>query len=390
MGFRERPEYQDWRDAVFRLFGEKCIRCGHTGNIHARHVMPVNEYPELVFEPTNGVPLCGNCHTEIKGNEFAHVDDLKRLQLAILGGEAAVVSSDEPSESLLRERAYAEPSNAEAVQAWFEVADAKAAADFYDKYQEDSTHTAGLCERIALRLETTGRWRDVIAVADKAMEITQREGTLEASVEWIGCAKSDALHKLGQLPEAVAFVRALVGRFPQVVLLHHNLSKRLLDVFQRARDKNMRETATGRRVREPLPVAALDAIEESVRHALEAAELAPDVFWQVSWASLVLRIKGDYASALRHGKRALALASTDEDRTEALQGIAEVYERSDLYADARTYLREALEIDDCNVDLIGDIAHCYFMEGNKREAFRMAKHGLLLDPHNKVCQDILR
>ncbi len=29
MGFRERPEYQGWRDAVFQLFGQKCIRCGY-------------------------------------------------------------------------------------------------------------------------------------------------------------------------------------------------------------------------------------------------------------------------------------------------------------------------------------------------------------------------
>jgi len=121
MSFRERPEYQNWRDAVFRLFGQNCIRCGHVGNIHAHHVMPVIEYPELVFEPTNGVPLCGNCHTEIKGDELAHVDDLKRLQRAILGGEEAVVATNDTSESVLRERAYSEPSNHEAVEKWFDV-----------------------------------------------------------------------------------------------------------------------------------------------------------------------------------------------------------------------------------------------------------------------------
>ena len=127
MGFRDRPEYQDWRDAVFRLFGQKCIRCGHTGNIHAHHVMPVNEYPELAFEPTNGVPLCGNCHAEIKGNELAHVDDLKRLQRAILGGKPVDAARNEPEELELRERAYAEPSNIEAVERWFAVAtDSKA------------------------------------------------------------------------------------------------------------------------------------------------------------------------------------------------------------------------------------------------------------------------
>ena len=71
MGFRERPEYQGWRDAVFRLFGQKCIRCGYAGNLHAHHVMPVNEYPELAFQPTNGVPLCGNCHSQVTATSGA-------------------------------------------------------------------------------------------------------------------------------------------------------------------------------------------------------------------------------------------------------------------------------------------------------------------------------
>ena len=126
MGFRERPEYQDWRDAVFRLFGRKCIRCGHAGNIHAHHVMPVEDYPELAFEPTNGVPLCGNCHVAIKGNELAHAADLKRRQREISGGNAAVDAKEVPSEAALRERAFTEPSNAEAVLTWFEVADDQA------------------------------------------------------------------------------------------------------------------------------------------------------------------------------------------------------------------------------------------------------------------------
>ena len=74
MSFRERPEYQGWREAVFQLFGRECILCGHGGNIHAHHVRPVNTYPELAFEPKNGVPLCGNCHAEVKSNELAYVE----------------------------------------------------------------------------------------------------------------------------------------------------------------------------------------------------------------------------------------------------------------------------------------------------------------------------
>jgi len=126
MGFRERPEYQDWRDAVFRLFGRTCIRCGHVGNIHAHHVMPVEDYPELAFEPTNGVPLCGNCHVAIKGNELAHAADLKRRQYVIMGGNTPMNVLGPPSEPLLRKLAFTEPSDAKAVGDWLDVADAKA------------------------------------------------------------------------------------------------------------------------------------------------------------------------------------------------------------------------------------------------------------------------
>ena len=115
MGFRDRPEYQQWREAVFLLFGRKCIRCGHAGHVRAYHVLPVNDYPELVFEPTNGVPLCGDCHREIKGNELAHRDDLKRRQQGILTGEAVAVLPSQPNKAELRERVSAAPCTTEAV-----------------------------------------------------------------------------------------------------------------------------------------------------------------------------------------------------------------------------------------------------------------------------------
>jgi tetratricopeptide (TPR) repeat protein len=371
MGFRERPEYQDWREAVFRLFGQKCIRCGHAGNIHAHHVMPVEDYPELVFQPMNGVPLCGNCHVEIKGDELAHVDDLQRLQRAILGDEAVGVASNAPSESELREHAYAEPSNAEAVLAWFHVADYQAVTDFYDRHQEDSTTTAALCEWVALPLLKRGRWKDAIAVADKGMEISEHTGTLEQCAWWIGSAKSEALCELGRLPEAVAFLRELTARFPEDAWLRCKLSVYLRLAFWRAHEGG-------------------DALNESVRQALKAVEFAPDNFSFVSHAFSVLRTTCEFAAALRYGKRALSLASTDEEKIETLESIAGVYGNSDLYADARSYLRQALEIDDCNVDVITDIAFSFLDEGNEREAVRMAKRGLLLDPQNKWCQDICK
>ncbi|MGO9107867.1 MAG: hypothetical protein ACLP9L_01420 [Thermoguttaceae bacterium] len=51
MGFRERREYEDWLEAVFRRFGQKCICFGHSWNVHAHLAMPVACYPELAFRP---------------------------------------------------------------------------------------------------------------------------------------------------------------------------------------------------------------------------------------------------------------------------------------------------------------------------------------------------
>ena len=343
MGFRERPEYQDWRDAVFRLFGQKCIRCGYAGNIHAHHVMPVNEYPELAFEPTNGVPLCGNCHTEVKGDELAHVDDLKRLQRAVLGGEVAGAVTNAPSELELRERAFAEPSNADAVKAWLATAtDSRAVVDFYDQHRQAFIRTSLLCYFLAKHLSKLGRWQDVIEVADAGMQDAELDrdrapSNLDAValIGNLGSVKWTGLCKLERDAEAGAVIREVMGRFPEVVNLTYRYA---------------------------LCASALAKGNALLQHADYGSSL--------------------YGSALRCGKRALELASTNDEKIEALQNIADIYYTVELYADARSYLRQALEIDDCNAQVMADMAFYYLLEGNKRDALRMLKQGLLLDPEN--------
>ena len=527
MGFRERPEYQGWRDAIlsaveivpihtspkrkrgndlatslalrvsvslnreqyiFRLFGRKCIRCGYAGNIHAHHVMPVNEYPELAFEPTNGVPLCGNCHTEIKGDELAHAEDLKRLQRTSLGGEPTGAASNSPSESELREHACAEPFNTEAVTKWFAITtNSQSVVDFYEKHPDEVKKSIRAWTFVLIHLKELQRWQDVIAVADEAKEMAEREGTLEAC---IGGAKLSALANLGRLSESVAFLQELLSRFPaDAASLHYGFSVSMYAFVEHASEKESSRAekrraaemlaeekqhatewkeaqlrwkerthaaltaiivvakylvrmmghalhqlcqtqrprqgvktraalawtirrvrkvdwvlrgwssrlktlneagkpAAGHLVLEQSSVAPLNAIGESVRDALKAAELLPDRFEYVVWAAFVLGEYGDYATALRYGKRALALASTDEEKVAALMGIASIYMKNDLYADARGHLREVLQIDDGYTNAIGDIALCYHMEGSEREALQMAKRGLMLDPQNKLCQAV--
>ena len=261
MGFRERPEYQEWRGAVFRLFGQKCIRCGYAGNIHAHHVMPVNEYPELVFEPNNGVPLCGNCHTEVKGSELAHVDELKQRQRAILGGQPAAATQSTSTDSVLRERTCAEPSDTEAVHRWFTAtADAKAVVEFWEGHRD--AVKASPATRFALlpHLLALGRWQDIITEADemfgalldmeaRGAEEARREGQdpkviarqVETAATSLASLKAHALSQLGQHPEAVAYLREIVVRFPESAELHRRLSVALGKVFAQEKDSKILE-----------------------------------------------------------------------------------------------------------------------------------------------------
>ena len=377
MSFRERPEYQEWRDAVFGLFGRQCILCGHGGNLHAHHVRPVNTYPELAFDPKNGAPLCGNCHAEVNGNESSHAEEIERRQRAILGGQPIGANCDGPSETELRERAGADPSDTEAVERWFCAAtDEHAVVEFYNQHRRSFRKTVTILERLGFCLYRLTRWRDVVKVADAAIQTADREGTLERHAESFATLKSQALNKLGMAAEAVDFSRKLVARFPGAAWLHRALSVGLHALYVQERDGDdlvIRNRHDG------------GCVEESFRHAIEAARLAPDAYVIVDWAAFVSRVNGDNASAFRYGKQALAIAKTAGERISALRGLADTCESADLYSDARGYLREALQIDDCNVGTIADLAHCYYMEGNTQESLRTAKRGLLLDPNDERC-----
>jgi tetratricopeptide (TPR) repeat protein len=160
----------------------------------------------------------------------------------------------------------------------------------------------------------------------------------------------------------------MVVRFPEFVELHLHLAEALYKVFSQTKDS--------------------DVLEKSLRHGLRAMELAPNDFNTVGLVATLLHSKGNHASALEHGKRALSLAPTRQDKITVLHNIANMYIDNHLYVEARCYLRDALKIDDCHAGVVEDIAGCFFLEGNKREAIRMAKRGLMLDPRRKICQQI--
>lgn len=59
---RKSIEYKLWRKSVFQRDCYKCIWCDSTKKIHADHIRPFCNYPELRFSIDNGRTLCEKCH----------------------------------------------------------------------------------------------------------------------------------------------------------------------------------------------------------------------------------------------------------------------------------------------------------------------------------------
>lgn len=61
-GIRRSPEYYQWRKAVLRRDQYACRLCNSKDNLHAHHKMPIAEYPDEIFNVSNGITLCKSCH----------------------------------------------------------------------------------------------------------------------------------------------------------------------------------------------------------------------------------------------------------------------------------------------------------------------------------------
>ena len=71
---RTRAEFREWRNAVFQRDNYICQGKNHLPSLprksgegkrvylHAHHIKPVSEYPELIYKISNGLTLCKNCH----------------------------------------------------------------------------------------------------------------------------------------------------------------------------------------------------------------------------------------------------------------------------------------------------------------------------------------
>jgi len=63
---RRSKEYKEWQKAVFKRDRWTCQICGYKGHdLVAHHILPFSEYPELRFDPDNGITLCRRCHKKL-------------------------------------------------------------------------------------------------------------------------------------------------------------------------------------------------------------------------------------------------------------------------------------------------------------------------------------
>jgi len=67
------PEAKLWRKLVIERDDYTCQDCGSMPEkfshmLHAHHVKPSDEYPELAFDVSNGKTLCAKCHAKYRRN----------------------------------------------------------------------------------------------------------------------------------------------------------------------------------------------------------------------------------------------------------------------------------------------------------------------------------
>ena len=61
-GIRRSPDFFQWRKSVLEKDNRTCLDCGAKSNLDAHHIRPIIEYPEGIFEVSNGMTLCKDCH----------------------------------------------------------------------------------------------------------------------------------------------------------------------------------------------------------------------------------------------------------------------------------------------------------------------------------------
>jgi len=63
------PLYVRWRKQVYSRDGHSCQLCGSKKLLEAHHIKRWSDFPQLRFDPNNGVTLCRVCHKKVTSSE---------------------------------------------------------------------------------------------------------------------------------------------------------------------------------------------------------------------------------------------------------------------------------------------------------------------------------
>lgn len=80
-------EYKTWRKAVYERDDWTCQHCKKRGGrLHAHHIKPKSQYPELMFDVPNGLTLCESCHHNVhtKMEEARHGISIDRHKRGLI------------------------------------------------------------------------------------------------------------------------------------------------------------------------------------------------------------------------------------------------------------------------------------------------------------------
>jgi 5-methylcytosine-specific restriction endonuclease McrA len=64
---RQQMAYTHWKEQVHLRDADTCQHCGvqsATRKLDTHHLKAFKDYPELRYEVSNGITLCGSCHTK--------------------------------------------------------------------------------------------------------------------------------------------------------------------------------------------------------------------------------------------------------------------------------------------------------------------------------------
>jgi 5-methylcytosine-specific restriction endonuclease McrA/predicted nucleic acid-binding Zn ribbon protein len=106
-----RGKHGAWARAVISRDGGKCRKCGATEGLHAHHIKPFAEFPELRWELDNGLTVCGPCHWAIH-NPASNANGVKSGE--VLPGGAG----DNPEPSFGRKPVEGVTTNGRAYRRW--------------------------------------------------------------------------------------------------------------------------------------------------------------------------------------------------------------------------------------------------------------------------------